>query len=71
MNTECKKCDDRGMITEKKNGGIYGHSCKCGKYNKIVKERFDEMMGNPMKSIENLLSYGRSRVIEKSRYDTK
>lgn len=62
---ECNKCDERGMIVEIKNGAHYGHSCDCGKYQKLMKERFKDV------SIMDLLAYGRQRVIEKSKYFIK
>lgn len=67
MKTKCNKCDEQGMIREKKNGTIYGHSCKCGKYSRLINERFEKMMGNPTEALENLLTYGRKRVEEKKR----
>ncbi len=56
---ECNKCDERGMITEVKNGAHYGHSCDCGKYNRLMEERFAGV------NIMDLLAYGRRRVDDK------
>ena len=52
----CTKCDDRGMIQDDK---YSAHSCLYGKHNRIMEEKFKNV------SIEDLLNYGRARVIEK------
>ena len=59
---KCDKCDDRGMITEVKNGAHYGHSCECGYANYLMEHRFKEV------SIEELLSYGAERIEDKKQY---
>lgn len=47
------------MITEVKNGSHYGHSCDCGKYNRIMEEKFKDV------KIEDLFGYARQRIAEK------
>lgn len=55
----CNKCDERGMIVEIKGGAHYGHSCDCGKYQRLVKARWENV------NIMDLLAYGAKRVEEK------
>lgn len=56
---KCNKCDERGMITEVKNGAHYGHSCDCGYDNYLMKKRFEGV------SIESLLEYAGKRIEQK------
>lgn len=58
---KCNKCDERGMITEIKNGAHYGRSCECGKYHELMEARWKGV------SIVDLLSYGFARREEKER----
>lgn len=60
--TECNKCDDRGMIQDDK---YSAHSCDCGKYGKIMREKFKDV------SIEDLLNYANLRTEEKGRLSGK
>ena len=55
----CTKCDERGHIQDTPHSS---HSCPCGKYNRQMEAKFKNV------SIEDLLAYGRARVIEKSKY---
>lgn len=57
---KCTKCDDRGMITEVKNGSYYGHSCPCGKHNRIMDEMFKDF------TLWELLGYAKQRINDKS-----
>lgn len=52
----CTKCDERGHIQYNEHSS---HSCPCGKYNRQMETKFKNV------SIEDLLAYGRARVIEK------
>ena len=55
---DCTKCDERGMIADPKIKGA-AHSCECGKYNRIIKERFEGV------KIEDLIKYARIRIQDK------
>ncbi len=62
----CTLCNEEGSIVESGEGYITSHSCKCGKYHRYIKEKFAAMFGgDPVEQINNLLSYGRQRVIDK------
>jgi len=61
MKKKCTKCDERGMIYTKCDGGIHGASCKCGKYQRVMEEEFKNW------SIEDLFDYAHGRITEKKR----
>jgi hypothetical protein len=58
MITKCNLCDERGHIQDTPHSS---HSCPCGKYNRQMEAIFKNV------SIEQLLNYGRARVIEKGK----
>lgn len=47
------------MITEHRDGGIYGRSCECGYSNLLMKKVFEAV------SFGQLLAYGAKRTEEK------
>lgn len=66
MKTKCNKCNEEGSIVEHHKGYSTSRSCRCGKYNRVMKEKFNKMFGgDPVEQINNLLAYGRQRVIDK------
>lgn len=60
MQSNCTKCDDSGMIYERTAQSISGHSCDCGKYHRVMEEKFKDI------KIEDLLAYAQSRMKEKN-----
>lgn len=59
---ECKKCDETGHIVDVNTLGHYeAHSCPCGKYNRIMKEKFKDV------SLGELIAYKEMREKEKGR----
>lgn len=57
----CNKCDEDGSIFKDHGSYVTSHSCDCGKYHRVMEAKFKDV------SIEDLLNYGRARVIEKSK----
>jgi len=39
---DCNKCDERGMIADKKIKGA-AYSCKCGKSNRLMEKRLKDV----------------------------
>lgn len=58
---KCNKCDERGYISEFKNGSYSGRSCECGWAIEKQKKAFDGI------TIKQLLAYRQKRVEEKRR----
>lgn len=57
---KCNKCDERGYIVDKSFLPNHSaHSCECGWAIQQIENKFKNV------SIEDLLAYGRQRVIEK------
>lgn len=58
---DCKKCDERGMIADKKIKGA-ASSCNCGYANKLMQEQLKDV------PLENLIAYLNARHAYKLPY---
>ena len=56
MKIKCNKCNERGYIQDSE---YASHSCECGWAIEQSRKKFEGV------SIEDLLNYGRNRIIQK------